>query len=258
MKKKTIIITTIVAVVIAILALVGLSFAIFQTPSEPSTGGDQTETATYQLSDARARANNINYDHYNLNTILDNNSDAGNLPENVKGERTAPILVFEYADYQCSYCALMNPYINQIVEDYKGKVAVVFRSYILSYHQNGIAAASAANAAAEQGYWAAYKDLLFANQDDWFSSTGTKLQEQLETYFLSASAGKGDLAKFRADMASEAVAQKVAFDLGAGSKMEIGGTPWFFIDGEWIENKNMTPAEYTQKIRSVIDAKLKK
>lgn len=254
MNKKTTI-AIIIAAVVAIFALIGLSLALLPPSHKPQD--DQTFVATYELSNIRALADNIDYNQFDLNTVINNNPAAGNLPENVKGDSSAPVLIHEYADYQCSYCALMNPYISQIVEDYKGQVAVVFRTYILTYHQNGVAAASAANAAARQGYWAAYKDLLFANQDDWFYSTGDELQGQLEAYFYAVSDGKGDLKQFRTDMASEAVAQKVAFDLGAGSEMEIGGTPWFFIDGEWIENKNMTPAEYAQKIRSAVDAKLK-
>lgn len=79
-----------------------------------------------------------------------------------------------------------------------------------------MAAASAANAAALQGYWKPYKDLLFANQSDWFYSTGNELQQQLETYFEKASDGKGDLTKFREDMKSEKVAKKIAFDRGIG------------------------------------------
>lgn len=253
MKKKVGIIAGIVAAIVVIIALMVLTgHLLSQRPAST-----QTSVATYELSNIRALADNIDYKQYDLNTILNNNPAAGNLPENVKGDPAAPVVIYEYADYQCSYCALMNPYINQIVEDYKGDVAAVFRTYILTYHANGVAAASAANAAAKQGYWAAYKDLLFANQDDWFYSTGDELQEQLESYFYVVSDCKGDIEEFRTDMASEAVAQKVAFDLGAGTEMEIGGTPWFFIDGEWIENKNMTPAEYAQKIRSTIDAKLK-
>lgn len=253
MKKKVGIIAGIVAAIVVIIALMVLTgYLLSQRPAST-----QTSVATYELSNIRALADNIDYNQYDLNTILNNNPAAGNLPENVKGDPAAPVIIYEYADYQCSYCALMNPYINQIVEDYKGDVAAVFRTYILTYHANGVAAASAANAAAKQGYWTAYKDLLFANQDDWFYSTGDELQEQLESYFYVVSDGKGDIEEFRTDMASEAVAQKVAFDLGAGTEMEIGGTPWFFIDGEWIENKNMTPAEYAQKIRSTIDAKLK-
>lgn len=249
MNKKPFIITAIIVAILVIASI--LLFQYSQTSGPSSFSG-------YSLIKIKDITSQIDYDQFDLDAVLNDNPSAGNLPENIKGEPSAPVIIYEYADYQCSYCALMNPYINQIVEDYKGKVAVVFRTYILPYHANGVAAASAANAAARQGYWAKYKDLLFANQNDWFYSTGDALQKQLETYFLTVSNQKGDLEKFRADMASEEVAQKIAFDLGAGTEMEIGGTPWFFIDGKWIENDNMTPAEYAQKIRSAIDAKLKK
>lgn len=159
----------------------------------------------------------------------------------------------------------MNVLLDKIVEDYKGKVAIVFRSYVLEYHDvSGVAAASAANAAALQGYWKPYKDLLFANQSDWFYSTGNELQQQLETYFEKASDGKGDLAKFREDMKSEKVAKKIAFDRGIGEKLQIGGTPWLYLDGEWISNKSddndendLSPRDYSKKIRNLIDQKLK-
>lgn len=151
------------------------------------------------------------------------------------------------------------------MEDYDGKVAVVYRSYILDYHDiSGVAAASAADAAALQGYWKKYKDLLFANQNDWFYSTGNKLQQQLEEYFTTASDGKGDLAKFREDMKSEKIAKKVAFDYGIGEKIQIGGTPWLYMDGEWISNKKsandsngLSPLEYSKRVRDLIDQKLK-
>ena len=59
-------------------------------------------------------------------------------------------------------------------------------------------------------------------------------------------------------MKSDAVKQKIAFDMGIGDKIDVGGTPYFYLDGEWIENKNMTQAQYADKMREVIDAKLKK
>lgn len=249
MNKKTWIVLGVVVLVFA--GLIGIT--ILQSSQE----SDRQDIATYDLDDIEEIYERIDYAKYDLDTVLNDNVDAGNLPENIKGDvKTAKVVIYEYADYQCSYCAAMNAYINQLVEDYGGKVAVVFRSYVLSYHDNGVAAASAANAAAIQGYWSEYKDLLFANQNDWFYSTGTELQDQLETYFLAASNNSGDIEKFRSDMASETVRQKVAFDLGAGEAVEIGGTPWFFLDGEWIENDNKTPAQYIQKIRDEIAKRL--
>lgn len=245
------------AIILVFGAVIGVSiWQGSQTTPTNTTDANTTTDEEYSLETVKDAFAKIDYNKYNLNSILSNNPDAGNLPENIKGNPKAPIVIYEYADYQCSYCALMNPYLNQIISDYGDKVALVFRTYILSYHPNGVIAASAANAAAIQGYWPEFKDLLFSNQNEWFYSKGDTLQEQFDTYFTTASKGKGDLEKFQQDMASEAVAQKVAFDMGAGDKMDIGGTPWLYLDGKWIENQKMTPSEYANYIRNLIDAKL--
>lgn len=254
MNKKTGIIVGVL--VVAFLALAGVS--IWQRNQE------QTDLAVdYSLTKVTDAAAEMDYSNINVNKIIPASEASGNLSENVNGSSDAELVIIEYGDYQCSYCAAMNPLINQIIKDYDGKVAVVLRTYVLSYHDNGVQVASAANAAAMQGYWKEFKDLVFSNQDVWFYYKQDKLQSQLEDYFIEASGGKGDLEKFREDMASVAVAKKLAFDQGLGDEVEIGGTPWFFLDGEWIDNtgddgKGLQPAAYAQRMREVIDAKLKK
>lgn len=245
-----------VGVIVAIFGvLIGVS--VFQR----TESDERAKLGSYDLNVVTEMAERNDYSEYDVNEIITPDEQSGNLPENVKGSTEAPIVIFEYGDYQCSYCAAMNPLINQMVKDYDGKVAVVLRTYVLSYHNNGVQAASAANAAAIQGYWEEYKDLLFANQNEWFYSTAEKLQGQLEQYFEQATDGKGDLEKFRKDMKSEAVRQKLAFDQGLGDKVDIGGTPWFYLDGKWIDNtgddgKGLSPADYAKRMRVMIEAKL--
>ncbi len=239
-------------------ALIG--FSVWQNRINAPSEIDYSE---YKLSVIKDLSDKNDYDSLDLHNILPASEASGGLEENIIGNKDAQVIIYEYADYPCSYCAMMSPLLNKIVEDYKGKVAIVFRSYILSYHeQNGVPAASAANAAAIQGYWKPYKDLLFNNQNDWFYSTGDELQQQLEKYFKEASDNKGDLEKFREDMKSESVAMKIAFDRGIGEKLNIGGTPWLYMDGEWIDNKGengkgLSPKEYSDRIRNLIDKKLK-
>jgi len=239
-------------VVVAFGALLGMSLLQNKPQGEVDYG-------QYRLATITDLASKNDYKDLDPSSVLPATDASGGLPENINGDEDAPVIIYEYADYPCSYCGLMNPVLNEIVEDYAGKVAVVFRSYILSYHEKmGVPAASAANAAAIQGYWKKYKDLLFENQGEWFYLTGDELKQQLEEYFEKASGGKGDLEKFREDMRSEAVAKKIAFDYGIGDKLQLGGTPWVYIDGEWIENKGsdgkgLSPTEYGKKIRAEID-----
>lgn len=211
----------------------------------------------------QSRSEPANYDEYDLSEVIAADDQTGGFEEMISGDADAPLKIFEYGDYQCTACAPTNPYINQIIEEYKGQVAVVFRLFIMSYHQNGTAAAAAALAAAEQGYWEPYKDLLFANQNDWYYSDAEKRQEQFEQYFEKVTNGKGDLEKFRQDMLSDKVKQKIAFDRGLYEKQtaaddeEDQWTPMFYVGGKLIDQRNMTTEEFLNTLRAAIDAELK-
>lgn len=199
------------------------------------------------------RVQTVTAEEYSLDAVNAASEASGGLAENVEGDPNAPLLLFEYADYQCEGCAGMNPYLNELVEEYKGKIAVVYRGYVLSYHQNGTAAASAANAAALQGYWRPYKDLLFANQSEWYSANASQRQAYFEKYFTEATDGKGDLDKFREDMKSTEVAQKIAFDRALAERAGLDWTPSLWIGDELVPQKEMS----MENLRTKIDAKLK-
>lgn len=51
--------------------------------------------------------------------------------------------------------------------------------------------------------------------------------------------GKGDVEKFMADMKSEEIAKKIAFEYRLGNEIQLEGTPTFRVDGENIEIKNL-------------------
>ncbi len=198
----------------------------------------------------------IDYEAYDLNSVIAADENTGGLAENVDGDPDAPVLLYEYGDYQCTACAPMNPYINELLEEYDGKVAVVFRTYIMSYHDNGVAAASAANAAAIQGYWKEYKDLLYETQNDWYYAEGDERQQMFEQYFEQATDGKGDLGQFRQDMGSKEVAQKIKFDAALSERVGLEWTPSFYLDGELLDQRNITTSEFMDLLREKIDAKL--
>ena len=198
----------------------------------------------------------IDYDAYDLNSVIAADENTGGLAENVDGDPEAPVLLYEYGDYQCTACAPMNPYINELLEEYDGKVAVVFRTYIMSYHDNGVAAASAANAAAIQGYWKEYKDLLYETQNDWYYAEGDERQQMFEQYFEQATDGEGDLEQFRQDMGSKEVAQKIKFDAALSERVGLEWTPSFYLDGELLDQRNITTSEFMDLLREKIDAKL--
>ena len=191
---------------------------------------------TYIVIDGNSKA--TNYDDYNFYSIIAPDTHNGDIGDHVKGDKNAPVLIFEYADYQCPGCASINSRVNAAVEKSGGKLAVVYRSFLLSYHQNGTAAASAAEAAGLQGYWKEYANALFANQSEWEYASASERTAYFNKYFNDVTGGKGDMDRFKSDIGSDKVSQKIKFDQGIGQRIGVSGTPAFYVDGQKIDWAN--------------------
>jgi thiol-disulfide isomerase/thioredoxin len=61
----------------------------------------------------------------------------------VKGPENAPITIVEFSDFECPYCARVNPALEQIFKKYGGQVRLVFRQFPLDMHANAQKAAEA-------------------------------------------------------------------------------------------------------------------
>ena len=206
-------------------------------------------------------------------TILEPMDENGSIADHVKGDKDAPVVIFEYADYQCPGCASINPRVNSTIEKADGKLAVVYRNYLLSYHQNATAAASAAEAAGLQGYFKAYADKLFSTQADWEYASASERAELFNKYFEEVTNKKGDLTKFNQDLGSEAISKKISFDMRIGKYINVPGTPAFFIDGQFIDwgntkggkivvngktiewDHNLTGEEFSKLLLDIVEAK---
>ena len=202
---------------------------------------------------------NSNMGQYDVNTIIAPNDDNGHIGDNVEGDPNAPVLIFEYADFQCSGCATAFPRMKKLVEEYDGKLAIVYRNFLLSYHQNGTAAASAAEAAGLQGYWVEYATLLFANQSVWYNASGSSRTDMFASLFHKASNGNGDEDKFIKDMSSADVKAKISFDSKLAKGLDITGTPSFFLDGEKLDFDGAgarTEEGFLDYMREKVNAKL--
>lgn len=207
----------------------------------------------------------LNLSSYNLTGLIAADDNNGHIADHVKGDVTkAKLLIFEYADYQCSACALFSTWIDELVEEYQGEVAFVFRVYPLtSIHSNAIAAASAVEAAGLQGYWEQYASLVFANQAEWYYATGDKRTSYFVNYFSSVTKGAGDVAKFKEDMASANVKAKVNFDRAIAESYKLSATPSFIgEDGKEInfasDDVEQTKTGIMALFHKYIDTKLGK
>lgn len=85
------------------------------------------------------------------------------------GDPDAPVVVREFADYQCPACADFAKHHDRLMEEYvePGKVRFVFFDLPLRQHRNAVPAAKAARCAQDQDAWKPMHDRLFERQEDW-------------------------------------------------------------------------------------------
>jgi protein-disulfide isomerase len=163
-----------------------------------------------------------------------------------KGPADALVTIVESSDFQCPFCSRVEPTIKQILNDYKGKVRVVWRNNPLSFHKDAGPAAELAMEAFAQGgsekFWKTHEK-LFANQQ----ALG---RANLETY---ASELGLDLNKVKAALDSG----KHKAVLEADQKLVVGlgarGTPAFFINGRFLSG-----AQPIDRFKEVIDDEIKR
>lgn len=81
-----------------------------------------------------------------------------------RGDASAPITIVEYSDFQCPFCARVEPTLDQVLNDYPGKVNLYYKHFPLTQiHQYAQKAAEASECAADQGKFWEYHDILFDN-----------------------------------------------------------------------------------------------
>ncbi len=153
--------------------------------------------------------------------------------DQVYGKKDAKVIVFEYADFQCPGCRAAHTNTKKIQEIYKDDVAFVFRNFPLtSIHPNALAAATVAEAAGLQGKYWEMNDLLFINQSIWESQDASRRGPTFESYAKQIGL---DIVRYNADLPSTKIAEKIKTDQALAKKLNVDGTPTFYIGDKKID-----------------------
>lgn len=151
-----------------------------------------------------------------------------------------------YADFQCPACANEHMLLAQAWNAISDRTQMVFRHYPLTgTHPHAWRAATFAEAAGRQGkFWEMY-DLLFINQAYW--SGLSEVEAEFEGYLTQLGL---DLEQARADMADDALIEKIRSDQRSGTRSGVRGTPTLFVDGRLVP----TPRTVSELIGLINDA----
>ena len=165
------------------------------------------------------------------------------------GNPDAPVTLIEYLDFECEACGAYFPLVKKLEQEFSNDLKVVRRYYPLPSHKNGLPAALAVEAAARQGKFNEMHDLLFAEQKNW-GEKPTPTPAVFEGYAQKLGL---DMEKFKEDVASQSVKDRVQRDIDSGTKLGNTGTPSFYLNGQKIQN----PKSY-EDFKTLIQAEILK
>lgn len=152
------------------------------------------------------------------------------------GRRDAPVVLVEYADYQCSYCGRFARETRpELVDRYveSGVLRIEFRNFTV-FGEDSERAARASWAAGRQGRFWEFHDELFAE-----TRKGDALAED-RLVDLARHSEVPDLDRFRRDMNSDAAATALREDQEQGYRLGVQSTPSFVINGRPVAGAQPT------------------
>ncbi|MEU4210492.1 DsbA family protein [Streptomyces sp. NPDC026206] len=143
------------------------------------------------------------------------------------GRTDAPVVLVEYADYQCSYCGRFTRETQpELIKKYvdEGVLRVEFRNFPI-FGKDSERAARAAWAAGRQGRFRQFHEEVFAKLRKGDALAEDKLAE------LAGKAGVKDIDAFRTDMNGPEAEAAVKKDQEEGYSLGVQSTPTFLVGG---------------------------
>jgi len=144
------------------------------------------------------------------------------------GSATPKVTLTEFSDFFCPSCRTVNPVVDQLIQKNGDRLKFIYRHFPLPQHPLAFKAAQAAEAANLQGKFWDYKNRLFEDQENLTDASFELISKDLNL----------DVAKFNKDMNSSEVIGKVQRDERDAKKLNLPGTPTFFLDGEGLNLTN--------------------
>ncbi len=173
-----------------------------------------------------------------------------------RGAKSAKVVVVDYDDFECPYCARMHQTLfPELFKEYGDRVTFIYKDYPLEFHPWAIHAAVDANCLAQQNsdaYWD-FADYIHANKTEVDSQKVPA--DRFETIDkMAMSQGQ----KHNVDVAKLQACVKAQNDDAVKASMKeadglgVNATPTLFINGQKIDG-----AVPVAELRAALDAALK-
>ncbi len=157
----------------------------------------------------------------------------------VRGDRHAQVTIVTFSDFQCPFCARLEPVLETVRATYGDSVRIVWKDFPLqSIHPESFKAAEASHCAAEQGRYWEFHDRLFAHQQ----------KMDIDALRAHATALGLDTVQFSSCLDSSRYASAVQESLESGVSIGVQATPTVFVNGRVLSG-----APSIDEFTSVID-----
>jgi protein-disulfide isomerase len=201
MTKNLKVTITVAVVAVAVLVLV----LLVNRPSTPSPESAQAPEGSSVSSKVPVRENS-----HRLSTADDGR-----------------VTLVEFLDFECESCGAAFPIVEQLRNEYAGRVTFVTRYFPIPSHSNAENAAVSVEAAARQGRFEAMYQRMFETQAQWGEQQASKAE-----LFRGFAADLGlDMAAYDRAIADPATIERVLADKRDGEAAGVQGTPTFFLNG---------------------------
>jgi len=153
----------------------------------------------------------------------------------VKGSESAPVVITEYADYQCPFCqtfaTLQMPTIEQRLID-TGRLRWRYRDFPLQQHQYSRLAAHSAACADEQGKFWPQHEKIYEGQSEWSASSDAA------AIFRRYAGEIGlKLDQYDACMKSGKYAGRIQASYEEGVRAGVSSTPTLLVGGRLYQGR---------------------
>jgi len=139
------------------------------------------------------------------------------------GNPNAKLVIVEFTEFQCPFCARVAPVLDSIVRANPDKIRLVYKHFPLSFHKEAPAASAAAIAAQRQGKFWEYRWALAPHYNNLTDSTFIAVAQQIGL----------NIERFKKDMVLDVEKQAIIDrDMVLGMEVGVQGTPNFYINGK--------------------------
>ena len=176
--------------------------------------------------------------------------------DHIKGSPNADVVIVEYSDFECPFCARFHSTMQQAIDEYgaSGQVAWVYRHFPLDgLHAKARAEAVASECAAEQGG----NDAFWAFTDRFFELTPSNDRTNLDVVIPQIVSEIGlDQTEFDACTSSGKYDQHIQDDIDNAVATGGQGTPWSVVIGADGTTYPLSGAQPYSAVKQLIEIAL--